>query len=41
MMRREDSVNVQKKTFKEEGNEERQPEKWSGSRYRGQLNANA
>lgn len=27
--------------FKEEGNEERQPEKWSGSGYRGQLNANA
>ena len=41
MMRREDSVNVQKRTFKEEGTKERQPEKWSGSGYGGQLNANA
>lgn len=35
MMRREENVNVQKRTFKEKGTEERQPEKWSGSGYRG------
>lgn len=38
---KERQCECQKKTFKEEGNEERQPEKWSGSGYRGQLNANA